>query len=117
MKTLEQISLEFGYNPIEFSKQYVEHLINLLKSIDHSAISKCISILENARKNDNTIFVIGNGGSASTASHIGNDFGLAVLKRSENKLLKSYRVLALTDNNSVMSAIGNDSNFNDILGF
>jgi len=74
----------------------------------------CIRHLEDARQNGNTIFAIGNGGSASTASHIGNDFGLAVLKKSNRPVNKSYRALALTDNLSVISAIGNDSKFDNV---
>jgi D-sedoheptulose 7-phosphate isomerase len=70
--------------------------------------------MEEARQNENTIFVIGNGGSASTASHIGNDFGLAVLKKSKQDSSKSYRTLSLADNMSVISAIGNDSTFNNV---
>ena len=70
--------------------------------------------MEDARQNGNTIFVIGNGGSASTASHIRNDFGLAVLNKTNKSVNKSYRVLALTDKMSVISAIGNDSNYNNI---
>lgn len=113
MNNLDKIYNETGLNPIEFSKSYVNHLINLLSKLDHNQIANCIEELEEARKNDNTIFIIGNGGSASTASHIGNDFGLVVLKKS-NKIKKSYRAHALTDNLSVISAVGNDSTFENI---
>ena len=70
--------------------------------------------MEESRINNNTIFVIGNGGSSSTASHVGNDFGLAVIKETKKSNFKSYRVLALTDNASVISAIGNDSGYENI---
>lgn len=114
MNNLDKIYQEKGLNAMEFSKSYAEYLITLLQKLDHNGIASCIKHLEEARQNDNTIFVIGNGGSASTASHIGNDFGLAVLKKTKKAVNKSYRALALTDNISVISAIGNDSTFENI---
>lgn len=114
MNNLDKIYKSTGLDAIAFSKGYVNYLITLLEQLDHAKIAECIEHLEEARQNDNTIFVIGNGGSASTASHIGNDFGLAVLKKSNKPTNKSYRALALTDNVSVLSAIGNDSTFENI---
>ena len=114
MNNLDRIYQETGLNAVEFSKSYVSYLTTLLAELDHAKIGACIEQLEEARQNDNTIFIIGNGGSASTASHIGNDFGLAVLKKTNKASNKSYRVLALTDNVSVISAIGNDSAYSKI---
>jgi D-sedoheptulose 7-phosphate isomerase len=114
MNNLDKIYKDKGLDAITFSKGYSDYLITLINQIDHSKIADCIEHLEEARQNENTIFVIGNGGSASTASHIGNDFGLAVLKKSNKASNKSYRALALTDNVSVISAIGNDSTYDNI---
>lgn len=114
MNNLDKIYQEKGLDPSGFSLGYVNHLVTLLQALDHEKVGECINILEEARQNDQTIFVIGNGGSASTASHIGNDFGLCVLKKSNKPENKSYRALALTDNLSVISAIGNDSTFENI---
>jgi D-sedoheptulose 7-phosphate isomerase len=114
MNNLDALYEEAGLDAIKFSKGYTEYLITLLEKLDHARLAECINQMEEARENGNTIFIIGNGGSASTASHIGNDFGLAILKKSNNPSSKSYRVFALTDNISVISAIGNDSSFNNI---
>lgn len=114
MNNLDKIYQKDGLNAKAFSKNYVEYLITLLHKLDHKKISECINHLEEARQNDNTIFIIGNGGSAATASHIGNDFGLAILKKTNKSINKSYRVLTLTDNISVISAIGNDTSFDNI---
>jgi len=114
MNNLDKIYREKGLDAEEFSKGYVDYLITLLQKLDHQKISECINQLEEARQNGNTIFIIANGGSAATASHIGNDFSLAVLKKTNNPSNKSYRALALTDNISVISAIGNDSSFDNI---
>ena len=114
MNNLEKIYKKTGLNVKSFSENYVEYLITLLNELDHEKVEECVIELEKSRQNGNTIFIIGNGGSASTASHIGNDFGLAVLKTSNKSVNKSYRALPLTDNVSVISAIGNDSSYNDI---
>jgi D-sedoheptulose 7-phosphate isomerase len=114
MNNLDKIYQERGLDPVAFSTGYVNHLVTLLQNLDHEKVGECIKHLEQARQTDATIFVIGNGGSASTASHIGNDFGLCVLKKSHKSANKSYRALALTDNLSVISAIGNDSTFDNV---
>ncbi len=114
MNNLDKIYQKNGLDATAFSKGYVNYLITLLEDLDHSKIAECINHLEEARQNENTIFIIGNGGSAATASHVGNDFGLAVLKKSNKPVNKSYRALALTDNISVISAIGNDSSYENI---
>ena len=114
MNNLDKLYQEKGLDAFEFSKGYASYLITLLEKLDHSKIAECIKHLEEARQGDNTIFIIGNGGSASTASHIGNDFGLAVFKKTNKSVNKSYRALALTDNISVISAIGNDSTYDNI---
>ena len=114
MNNLDKIYTESGFETETFINGYTNYLITLLQQLDTKRIAECIQHLEEARQNGNTIFVIGNGGSAATASHVGNDFGLAVLKKSTNPNNKSYRALALTDNISVISAIGNDSSYDDI---
>ncbi len=114
MNNLDKLNTPGGIKLQALSKGYVDYLITLLAKIDHQKVADCIEKLENARQNGNTIFVVGNGGSAATASHIGNDFGLAVLKKTIQPENKSYRALSLTDNTSVISAIGNDSTYENI---
>ena len=101
-------------NLTKFSEDYIEYLKNLLDNINPEKLEECFETLELARKKKNNIFIIGNGGSASTASHIGNDFGLAALKISKSKKSEPYRVISLTDNNSVITALGNDNGFENI---
>lgn len=113
MNNLERIKNESKLNPAIFSKLYCEYLTSLIDKLDHNLISDCIELLEKARLESKNIFVIGNGGSASTASHIGNDFGLAVIKNT-NSTAKSYKVISLCDNFSVISAISNDSDYENI---
>ena len=113
MNNLEIINKTSDNKPKEFSKLYVKYLIKLLSKLNHEDIAYCIDRFENCRKNSQTIFVAGNGGSASTASHIGNDFGLSVIK-SVNIDEKPYKVHTLVDNISVISAISNDSDYSNV---
>ena len=62
-----------------------------------------------ARERGSRVFFIGNGGSAATASHFAND--LAIGTRT---LEKPFRVISLTDNVAVMTAIGNDYGYEQI---
>jgi D-sedoheptulose 7-phosphate isomerase len=96
----------------EFSIAYFEHLYDLLKQLDTNAIVQLVHELENARFDQNTIFFAGNGGSAVTASHIANDIGVDVLKKGGSD--KPFRVLSLTDNTAVMTAIANDSGYENL---
>jgi D-sedoheptulose 7-phosphate isomerase len=59
--------------------------------------------------NNGTIYVIGNGGSASTASHFSNDLRIIAQRR---KVM--VKVFSLTDNAASVTAIGNDIEFEDI---
>jgi len=59
--------------------------------------------------NQGTIYVIGNGGSASTASHFSND--LRIIAQRREIMIK---VFSLTDNSATITAIGNDIKFEDI---
>jgi D-sedoheptulose 7-phosphate isomerase len=114
MNNLDTIYQKTGLNAVAFSQEYAKYLVTLLQKLDHERIAQCLEHMETARQNGNTIFIIGNGGSASTASHIATDFGSAVLKKSTNADDKPYKALALTDNVSVISATANDSAYNNI---
>lgn len=99
-------------NPEEFAGSYLNYLSDLLKALDLKAIAGFILELEDARRTDNTVFLVGNGGSAATASHMANDIGLDVLKKSGTQT--PFRVLALSDSVPVMTAIGNDDGYDNI---
>ena len=49
--------------------QYFEKVIDTLKSLDREFISRFVDLLLDIYRNEGTIFVFANGGSASTASH------------------------------------------------
>jgi len=96
----------------EYARRYFEYLSKVMLSINTAEIENLGCELEEARAAGNTIFVAGNGGSASTAATIANDLGFGVLMRT--KVNPPFRFLALTDNTSVMTAIGNDTGYKNL---
>ena len=104
MNTVEGI-FNKSKDSAEFAAGYLEYLASLLKRLDTKAIARFIGELEAARRAGRTVFVIGNGGSAATASHMANDFGIGTRTGDG---AAPFRVLSLTDNAAVMTAVGND---------
>lgn len=103
--------LQEGNNKKQFARGYLNYLSQLLEKLDTGAISSFIEELESARKEHNTIFIAGNGGSAATASHMANDIGLAASKVGKDE---PFRAFALTDNVALMTAIANDEGYDNI---
>lgn len=96
----------------EFSRLYFGYLKQALDSIEPESIDRLVEEFENARVSGNTIFIAGNGGSATTATSMANDIGFDVIKKSGTD--KPFRVLALTDNTSVLTAIANDVGYENV---
>lgn len=96
----------------EFANGYAEYLYSVLKNTDLSELEKLESVFLEARENRQTIFIAGNGGSATTATSMANDLGFDILKKTGTDL--PFKVLALTDNNSVITAISNDVGYENI---
>jgi D-sedoheptulose 7-phosphate isomerase len=110
MDTLARI-LEQSNDVIEFSEAYGRYLSGLLSRLDAKAVGRLVEELEQARERQQTVFFIGNGGSAATASHMANDLGVGTRASETGKPL---RALALTDNVAAMTAIGNDSGYDNL---
>ena len=95
-----------------FAGKYFEYLFSVLKSLDTTALVALEIELEDARANGNTIFVAGNGGSASTATTMANDLGFDVFKKT--RIDKPFKIFAITDNTSAITAISNDVGYENV---
>ena len=93
----------------EFS-DYFSRVSETLKLVDTGAVEKLTDMLLNAREQERTIFIFGNGGSGATASHVTGDF----LKGISYQMDKRFRVMCLNDNISGMMAISNDLTYEEI---
>ena len=93
-----------------YLENYKTRLNDLLNLIEIDVLEQVITCMINAFKNGNTVYVAGNGGSAATASHMQADFSFFV------RYFTKFRpkMVALTDNIPLMTAIGNDNAFEDI---
>lgn len=91
-------------------QQYIEMEKQVLETLSVEDINNVINVLEGARLSGKRIFVCGNGGSASTASHLEGDFNKGVSYDQEVK----YDVECLSDNVPMMMAIANDIGYEDI---
>ncbi len=111
MNNVERIYYESN-NAEQFAKGYLVYLSKLLNQIDVSMIVSIINELEEVRKGNNTVFIAGNGGSATTASHMACDIGMSIMRKSKTK--KPFRIFSLTDNVSLITAIANDAGYNNM---
>jgi D-sedoheptulose 7-phosphate isomerase len=107
MNNLERLFRESG-DAAAFADGYLNYLSGLLKRLDRKAVAAFVEELERAREEQATVFIVGNGGSAATASHMANDFGVGTRAAVGGR---PFRVLALTDNVATMTAIGNDEGY------
>ena len=83
--------------------------IAALNSIDLDAVESVTRALLDARGRGSSVFVVGNGGSAATASHMATDLMLG-----SGLVDPPLRVIALTDNQAIVTATGNDLGFNHV---
>ncbi len=91
-------------------QNYIAAQHRALDSVSLDAIEAAIATVRTAWQEDRQIFAIGNGGSATNASHFATDLG----KGSSDATGRRFRVLSLTDNVGWITALGNDYHYDDI---
>jgi D-sedoheptulose 7-phosphate isomerase len=87
-----------------FPEQYKAELLRAIDSIDLDKVGQAIEVLKQARDEGRRIFVCGNGGSASTASHFATD----LVKGASYGRDRRFRIMALTDSLPTITAYSND---------
>jgi D-sedoheptulose 7-phosphate isomerase len=90
--------------PHSFPSLYKADLLRAIESIDLAKVTEAIDILKRARDEKRHIFVCGNGGSASTASH----FACDMVKGASFGRESRFRIMALTDSLPTITAYSND---------
>jgi D-sedoheptulose 7-phosphate isomerase len=93
-----------------YVKDYIDKLQQGLRKISPQHIAQLVDALEEARIQQKMIFIIGNGGSAATASHMAND----LQKLASKGKVPAFRAIALTDNVPLMTAWANDEDYTAI---
>ena len=97
----------------EFYLEYISQKNNLLQKINFNELDKIINLLKKCFKNNNIVYTCGNGGSSSLADHFACDF----IKQSNNQTNLKIKSISLTSNFSLISAIANDINYDQIFSF
>jgi D-sedoheptulose 7-phosphate isomerase len=92
------------------SDGYLKEVSEIAMNIDRKSVDRAIGILYDAWKNDQQVFMVGNGGSASTATHFACDLNKWVSDDAERK----YRAFSLVDNIPLVSALTNDNGWGDV---
>ena len=83
---------------------YFSTMQELLNKVPFAAVDQVVEALISVNRSGNTVYICGNGGSASTATHFGCDLSKRPIVAGQPR----YRVVPLTDNNALMTAISND---------
>jgi len=95
---------------VSYVEWYLDEIGRIMHQLPQDQIVQIIRILRRARLEHRLIFLIGNGGSAATASHFAND----LLKSTVVEGKPRMRVIALTDSIPVMLAYANDCGYETI---
>jgi len=94
----------------EFINNYLQEIESIAKRMPQDDIDRVVELLFDAWVNDRQVFLAGNGGSASTATHFACD--LAKFTSVEAK--RRFRVVALNDNVPLVSALTNDLGWENV---
>ena len=89
---------------------YINELKSVLDLLSYETIDRVIDILHETRVRGHRIFVMGNGGSASTATHMVCDLA----KNTRKPGWPSFKVIGLADNMAIFSALANDEGYENV---
>jgi len=89
---------------------YLERVFRFGQNIDQNALDHLYSLLVETREKSNTIYIVGNGGSASTAEHGSLDLGVGSSVREK----KSLKIIPLSCSGVNITALANDFSFDSI---
>ena len=95
---------------MESIQAYISALQLTMDQLPRQLIADVIDLLQQARMKGSQVFILGNGGSASTASH----FACDLAKNTRQEGLPHFRVIGLTDNMAMFSALANDQGYENV---
>lgn len=109
MNTLETLFHDAD-SPQAYVKGFCAHMAEVLQRLDPDGVAALIDAVETAGRDDRTIFLVANGGSAAVAGHYVNDLSANSVVEGQPGL----RVMSLTDNASSITALANDASFEEV---
>ncbi len=98
------------------SDAYLQRLNEELGHIDQAALQRWADLIFEAWESERFVYLFGNGGSGTTASHMAEDLGKSTLHERDlnDESKKRLKVLSLTDNAGWLMAVGNDLAYDQI---
>lgn len=96
--------------------EYIARLQAELDRVDQAALQRWADAIYAAWENDRFVYIFGNGGSGTTASHMSEDLGKSTLHERDlaDESRRRLKVLSLTDNAGWIMAVGNDLAYDQI---
>lgn len=94
----------------EFIEEYFNKLKTTIDNLNRDEIETFIKVLVQAKEAGKMVYIMGNGGSAATASHFCCDFNKGVSYGKD----KRFKFICLNDNLATMMAYANDISYDDI---
>jgi D-sedoheptulose 7-phosphate isomerase len=95
---------------MNFAETYKTDVLKAIDTIDLQKVGQAIEWFKEARQGGKHIFVCGNGGSASTASH----FACDIVKGASFNRESRFRIMALTDQLPTLTAYANDVSYDAV---
>jgi D-sedoheptulose 7-phosphate isomerase len=95
---------------IDHAREYFQRLNTIVEQVDLNAVNRIFQQLRLARDRGSRVFIAGNGGSASTASHWVSDLGKATKRSGRDP----FQVTCLSDNISWLTALANDEGYDRV---
>ncbi len=92
-------------------EDYFNRLKSVLRSIDQEKLIELIKKIQSIIGTDRTIFIAGNGGSASTGSHMTCDLGKTILGKNPREKEARLKTICLNDSIPLLTAWGNDEGY------
>jgi D-sedoheptulose 7-phosphate isomerase len=91
----------------EFTDSYFQGLNTCYAEVSREKLERIVDILLDAYRHGRKFFILGNGGSATTATHMACDFGKGTVLPGKPRL----RVVSLSDNMALITAWANDASY------
>jgi len=95
---------------------YLDRLNREVGRLNQADIQRWADLVYQAWENGRFVFIVGNGGSGTTASHMAEDLGKSTLRPADlqDETKRRLKVLSLTDNTGWLLAVGNDCGYDQV---
>lgn len=95
----------------EYIRDYIKRSTKLLRNLPTKEIAKAINILQATYEKDGRIYICGNGGSLSMATHWVADFNKTVFSHHLEKKIRRFQAIRLPTTEEELTAWANDVGF------